>query len=61
MTARRNHGTGASLTGTLDEAGDVVVTLPKLAATGTYQVQARYQGSAGVAPSTVNLTLTVRS
>ncbi len=61
VTVRRNNGTVASLTGTLDEAGDVVVTLPKLAATRPYQVQARYQGSAGVAPSTVNLTLTVRS
>ncbi|QJW38178.1 hypothetical protein FIC82_002735 [Cellulosimicrobium protaetiae] len=61
VTVRRNNVTVASLTGTLDEAGNVVVTLPKLPQTGTYQVQARYQGSAGVAPSTLNLTLTVRS
>ncbi len=61
VLVRRNNATVASLTGTLDEAGNVVVTLPKLPQTGTYQVQARYQGSAGVAPSTLNLTLTVRS
>ena len=61
LTIKKNNVTVATRTGTLDAAGDVVVTLPKLGETGTYQVQAQYAGSAGVAKSSATFNLTVRS
>ncbi|WP_395245757.1 PQQ-dependent sugar dehydrogenase [Agromyces sp. MMS24-K17] len=56
----KGTSTVATLTGTLDESGHVVVTLPKLAS-GSYQIQVSYDGSAGVAKSTDTASLTVRS
>ena len=40
--------------------GSVAVTLPRLNTAGTYQVQAAYDGSSGVAKSTATASLTVR-
>ncbi|WP_394553042.1 PQQ-dependent sugar dehydrogenase [Agromyces sp. MMS24-JH15] len=56
----KGTSTVATLTGTLDASGQVVVTLPKLAS-GSYQIQASYDGSAGVAKSTDTVSLTVRA
>lgn len=61
LTVKKNNVTVATRTGTLDAAGDVVVTLPRLGETGTYQVQAQYAGSAGVAKNSATFNLTVRS
>ncbi|MFF2371887.1 PQQ-dependent sugar dehydrogenase [Agromyces sp. NPDC058110] len=59
VTVRKGTATVATVTGTLDASGHAVVTLPKLAV-GTYQVQAAYDGSSGVAKSTDTASLTVR-
>ncbi|WP_236779233.1 PQQ-dependent sugar dehydrogenase [Agromyces seonyuensis] len=55
----KSTSTVATLTGTLDASGDVVITLPKLAV-GSYQVQATYDGSAGVAKNSATFALSVR-
>ncbi|MFD4421942.1 PQQ-dependent sugar dehydrogenase [Agromyces sp. NPDC058484] len=59
VTVKRGSTTVTKLTGELDADGKVTVTLPKLG-TGTYQVQAVYDGSAGVSKSTATAILTVR-
>jgi glucose/arabinose dehydrogenase/PKD repeat protein len=61
VTVKKNNVTVATRTGTLDAAGDVVVTLPKLPEVGTYKVEAAYQGSAGIGRDTLALNLQVRS
>lgn len=60
VTVRRNNAVVATITGQLDETGKVVVTLPRLGTVGTYQVQAVYDGSIGVATSTGSSTITVK-
>jgi len=60
VTVRRNGAVVATVSGTLNAEGDVAVTLPKLSTVGTYQVQAAYDGSTGVAKSTATASLTVQ-
>ncbi len=60
VTVKRGSSTVATVQGTLDESGSAVVTLPKLGTVGTYQVQAAYNGSSGVAKSTATTSLTVK-
>ncbi|MFJ6653428.1 PQQ-dependent sugar dehydrogenase [Microbacterium sp. NPDC091313] len=60
VTVRRNNTVVATVPGTLDASGAVTVTLPRLGTVGTYQVQAAYDGSAGVAKSSATATLTVK-
>ena len=60
VTVRRNGAVVATVTGTLNAEGDVAVTLPKLSTVGTYQVQAAYDGSTGIAKSTATASLTVK-
>ncbi|MBM3714548.1 MAG: PKD domain-containing protein, partial [Actinobacteria bacterium] len=59
VTVRRNNAVVATLTGTLGADGSVRVTLPKLGSVGSYQVQAAYTGSTGVAKSSAITGLTV--
>lgn len=60
VTVRRNNAVVATLTGTLGADGTVQVTLPKLSTVGAYQVQASYNGSAGIAKSSGSTSLTVQ-
>jgi glucose/arabinose dehydrogenase len=59
VVVKRGSATVATLTGTLDDAGEASVQLPRLSTVGAYQVQVTYGGSAGVAKSTATFSLTV--
>lgn len=59
VTVKKSSSTVATVTGTLDAEGNVTVTLPKLSTTGTYQVVAAYDGSAGVGKNSATVTLKV--
>jgi len=60
VTVKRGTSTVATVEGALSASGDVVITLPKLGTVGTYQVQAAYNGSEGVAKSSALFSLTVK-
>jgi len=57
----RNGQRVAQAAGTLDAAGQVVVTLPKQSTVGRYTVQVSYPGTADVQKSSAQLAYTVRN
>ncbi|MWV31754.1 PQQ-dependent sugar dehydrogenase [Rathayibacter iranicus] len=59
VMVKRNLSTVAMLTGTLDESGNVVVTLPKLAA-GSYKLTVTHSATANTTAASTLLNLTVQ-